>query len=50
VAAADWMLGVLAGTDARSLVQFADDQGISKGYASKLRTQIAEKVKKRLAK
>ena len=43
---ADWMMGVLSGTDTRSLVQFADDQGISKGYASKLRAKLAEKVKK----
>jgi len=46
----NWMMGVLSGTDTRSLVQFADDQGISKGYASKLRAKLAEKVKKRLAK
>jgi len=26
----NWMMGVLSGTDTRSLVQFADDQGISK--------------------
>jgi hypothetical protein len=47
---ADWMLGLLSGTDERSLVQFADDQDISRGYASKLRDQVAEKVKKRLEK
>lgn len=38
-ATADWMLGLHSGTDRRSLVQFADDQGVSKGYASKLRDQ-----------
>ena len=42
-AAADWMIGVLSSADARSLAQFADDEGISKGYASKLRVQIAKK-------
>jgi hypothetical protein len=49
-ATADWMLGLLAQTDERSLVQFADDQGISKGYASKLRDQVAQRIKKRLEK
>jgi hypothetical protein len=49
-ATADWMLGLLAQTDERPLVQFADDQGISKGYASKLRDQVAQRIKKRLEK
>jgi hypothetical protein len=49
-ATADWMLGLLAQTDERSLVQFADDQGVSKGYASKLRDQVALRIKKRLEK
>jgi hypothetical protein len=47
---ADWMLGVLSGTDKRSLVQLADDAGTSRGYASKLQKRIAQKIKNRLAK
>jgi hypothetical protein len=49
-AAADWMIGLLTGTDVRILTQFAADQGIGKSYASKLQAKIAEKVAKRLAK
>jgi hypothetical protein len=41
---ADWLIGWLTGIDSRSLVQFADDQKISKGYASKLRDRVAAKV------
>ena len=49
-ATADWMLGLLSGTDRRSLVQFADDQGVSKGYASKLRDQVAKSIFQRFKK
>ena len=43
LAALDWSLGLLSGTDHRSLVQFADDQGMTKGGASKLRNPSGEK-------
>ena len=41
---ADWLIGWLTGIDSRTLVQFADDQKISKGYASKLRDRVAAKI------
>ena len=47
-AVADWMVGIHTETDARSLVQFADDQGISKGWASKLRDRVIDRVRRRL--
>ena len=47
-AALDWMFGRMNETDTRSLVQFADDQGISKGYASKLQDQVIRKLRRRV--
>jgi len=47
-AALDWMFGRMNETDTRSLVQFADDQGISKGYASKLQDQVIRKLQRRV--
>jgi hypothetical protein len=48
LAALDWSLGLLNGTDHRSLVQFADDQGMTKGGASKLRDRVWEKIEQRV--
>jgi len=42
------MFGRMNETDTRSLVQFADDQGISKGYASKLQDQVIRKLQRRV--
>jgi hypothetical protein len=42
------MFGRMNETDTRSLVQFADDQGISKGYASKLQDQVIRKLQQRV--
>jgi len=50
VAALDWSLGLLSGSDHRSLVQFADDQGITKGGASKLKDRVWGKIERRLKK
>jgi hypothetical protein len=43
----DWLLGLLYGADRRSLVQLAADQGISRGYASKLKERVIKKIEKR---
>jgi hypothetical protein len=50
VATLDWLLGLLNGADHRSLVQFADDQGMTKGGASKLRDRVCGKIERRLKK
>jgi hypothetical protein len=50
IAALDWSLGLLNGSDHRSLVQFADDQGMTKGGASKLKDRVWGKIERRLKK
>ena len=43
----DWLLGLLYGADRRSLVQFAADQDVSRGYAPELKERVIKKIEKR---